>query len=143
MLTYEAYNFTGKELKFIQDVLQDKRAWNVDFRRVLSNGDFSITLIDGDWIDKTYPSYIKGLSVTDSTGKKPRVYINETNWNTIPVKSGYTNLNYYRTYLILHEVGHVLGHGHSRCTTPGPAPVMMQQTKGTNQCYPDPWVIKK
>ena len=77
MLTYEAYNFTSKELKFIQDVLQDKRAWNVDFRRVLSNGDFSITLIDGDWIDETYPSYIKGLSVTDSTGKKPKVYINE------------------------------------------------------------------
>jgi hypothetical protein len=46
-------------------------------------------------------------------------------------------------YLILHEFGHALGHGHEKCEGSGkPAHVMMQQTLGTGLCYPDPWVIK-
>lgn len=46
----------------------------------------------------------------------------------------------YRDYVVNHEVGHTLGHGHQPCGGAGRmAPVMMQQTNGVGACRPNPW----
>ena len=139
-MKFKAHGFTEHELFFMQEVLDDERAWRVKFQRVDKNPDFLIFKTPGKVIDESYPPHIRGLSVCDRAEKPWKIHFRKENWDAIPAPSGYTSLAAYRVYVILHEFGHILGHGHARCLKPGPAPVMMQQTVGTGVCYPDPWV---
>lgn len=68
-----------------------------------------------------------------------RAVINADRWlHGAPSYAG--DLPGYRTYVVNHEVGHGLGHGHRICPAAGaPAPVMLQQTKGLFGCARNPW----
>jgi hypothetical protein len=52
----------------------------------------------------------------------------------------FPQLSVDRQYVVNHEVGHVLGHGHEQCPGTGRlAPVMQQQTKRVAPCRPNAW----
>jgi hypothetical protein len=64
-----------------------------------------------------------------------RVAINLARW-TRGALAYQGDLGSYRAYAINHEVGHALGEDHQSCQAPGAAaPVMMQQTYGTDNAY--------
>ena len=45
------------------------------------------------------------------------------------------DLENYRQYMVSHEMGHILGKGHTKCPCKGcHAPIMLQQTLGIGQC---------
>lgn len=50
------------------------------------------------------------------------------------------HLGEYHEYMVGHEVGHTLGHGHQQCTKKGTyASIMQQQTLGLQGCKAWPW----
>ncbi|MDP9829942.1 DUF3152 domain-containing protein [Kineosporia succinea] len=67
------------------------------------------------------------------------VVINVARW-AHGVKGYPASLAVYRAYLINHETGHRLGHGHELCPGRGrAAPVMQQQTLGLHGCRANAW----
>ncbi len=131
----------------IDATLGDPRSWvggrQYRLQQVPGNvpAEFGIFLSTPKTVDKLCaPLHTGGFT---SCRQGPKVVLNLARWMTSV--SGYRNneivLDTYRTYMINHEVGHALGHGHELCPGPGkPAPVMEQQTLGLHGCQPNPWV---
>jgi hypothetical protein len=75
------------------------------------------------------------LSCAELGGK--HMYLNAKRWFE-GSKESKLNLEDYRQYMLSHEMGHILGKGHTYCRCKGcHAPIMMQQTKGIGQCIPN------
>jgi hypothetical protein len=130
----------------IHKTLTDPRGWQavhpVNFERTDKvDADLRIILATPTLTDKLCLPLDTGGEV--SCRVEDRVVLNAKRWTYgIPAYDG--NVELYRSYLVNHEVGHALGHGHSTCTQPKtPAPVMMQQTKGLAGCLPNAWPTVK
>ncbi len=122
-------------------VYADPRGWTlsgrVSFRRVESGGDFIVWLAAADQMD----SFGAGCSAMWDCRVGRDLIINQTRWlNGSPYWHG--PLADYRAMILNHETGHWLGLDHESCPAPEErAPVMMQQSKGTGDCIPNPWPL--
>ena len=138
------------EKHFIMSTLNDRRAWPVKWieTRNAQLANWNVVLETQDFIDSKFPSNIKGLSVTQSRANvhhglmAPKTTFSYENWSDVPLKlRGKYNIHEYRTYVLLHECGHALGLGHRECTG-GPAPIMLQQTRGLGECTKNLWPLE-
>lgn len=142
------HGFPRADADQIMAILGHPRGWATRghaFERVWSGGDVIVYLRPPAYMARRFGEpELRSLSVTESVVGQPyRIHIHASNWNRVP--SGFEgDLATYRAYLIQHEIGHCLGHGHE--PTPPvvghdllpPCPVMYQQTRGTRgRCRPN------
>ena len=129
--------------RLAQETYDDARGWRaggIEFRRVRRGGDFTLVLAEA----RTLPSFSAGCSVQWSCRVGRWVVVNQTRWrHASPAwnRAG-RSLRDYRHMVVNHETGHWLGRGHAGCPGRGPAPVMMQQSKGTGGCHFNPWPLR-
>jgi hypothetical protein len=133
----------------IDAVLGDRRSWiaggQVRFQRVPAGAPFDFTIQLAT--SRTTRAMCTAGGVAGTMGYTScryggHVVLNLDRWlSSVPYYStAGLPLPTYRTYMINHEVGHELGHGHELCPGRGrPAPVMEQQTLGLHGCAPNPW----
>lgn len=131
----------------VSSTLGDKRGWQtrdeVRFRAVspadVAAGDVDITIVlaSPDLTDKLCAPLKTRGEVSCFNLRK--VVLNVRRWTEGTPGYG-TNLTGYRQYMINHETGHGLYHGHVECPKQGAlAPIMLQQSKGLDGCRQNPW----
>jgi hypothetical protein len=131
----------------VEQTLGDPRSWGhggqMSFQRVgaaeAASGhfEFKVTLVSPGHMETYCPGVGTGGYTSCRYGD--RAVINLARWATaVPDYQG--DIATYRLYVINHEVGHVLGHGHEQCPGAGQvAPVMQQQTLGLQGCVKNAW----
>jgi len=135
--------------RFVDETLSDPRSW-------IGGGNVRLQRIDGDASGSSFTIYL----VTPGTAYDLCLAAGfDIFWRGEPYSSCYTGrvlinlsrylkgipdygapLDVYRQYLVNHEVGHALGHGHELCPADGElAPVMQQQTFDMQGCVANAW----
>lgn len=125
---------------FVMDTLNDPRSWGhggaLSFARTDGDADIRVVLASPDTSAALCAPNRTGGTL--SCGVGDRAIITMYRWlNGIPDYGD--DRTGYRHYVVNHEVGHVLGHGHAYCDPGHLAPVMVQQTKGLHGCLANPW----
>lgn len=114
--------------------------------QVASRHDVSVVLQSPEYMNEQFgdDDALRGLSVSVmSPDGTTVIHIHESNWRCPPAVFTGTR-DEYRTYLILHEMGHHLGlpHPTSKRAPDGRCYVMYQQTRGTRTCRPNPYPLQ-
>ncbi len=128
-----------------QQTFDDPRGWRgkgVRFVRVRNGGAMTLWLSEA----RLVPSFSSGCSAQWSCRVGRNVIINVQRWrHASPAwNAAKRSLRDYRHMVVNHETGHFLGYGHSSCPGRGQlAPVMMQQSKGTQGCRFNPWPTQR
>lgn len=127
----------------VMAVLSDRRGWTgvqgQSFQLVTdpAAAEFTVYLASPGRVQKMCPLDVQ---MTWSCSAGTTVLLNTDRW--LYRTPSYTDLAAYRAYMVNHEVGHYIGHGHRPCGGPGKeAPVMMQQSKGLDGCRANPWPL--
>jgi hypothetical protein len=130
----------------VNSTLDDPRSWTaggIQFQQVGAGDSAQFTV----WLASPNTAYSMCISggIDIRVGGVPYTSCRAGN-NVVLNSSRYLNavsgypLGPYRQYMVNHEVGHRLGHGHERCPEAGkPAPVMQQQTLGMQGCVAYSW----
>ena len=133
----------GDFVDAVEEILGDPRSWGNDGDRSLQrvdgdDADIRVLLAAPDTVDQLCAPLRTNGFVSCANGN--RAIINQNRWVSGVDDFG-DDLETYRIYLINHEVGHTLGHGHVNCPGEGEtAPVMQQQTLGLQGCEANGWV---
>ena len=129
----------------VERVLFDARSWGgggrLAFQRVSSGPvAFRVVLAAPATTDRLCrPLRTGGVLSCYMNG---RAVLNAMRWFEGAANAYPGDLAGYRTYMVNHEVGHALGHGHRfSCGADGLAAVMIQQTKGLRGCRKNPWPL--
>lgn len=125
--------------RLVEATLADQRSWAMRHTlvRVDGHADLRIVLATPETADDLCAPLDTDGRLSCRNGDD--VVLNAWRWQF--GADGYTgDLAAYRRYVVNHETGHALGYPHVGCPGSGRlAPVMLQQTKGLEDCRPNPW----
>lgn len=128
----------------LASVYADPRGWSVNgkiaFQEVSAGCDFRVWLSASSQL----PSFGAICDTTWSCTVKPHVIINFDRWRYASDvwNAARGSLDDYRSMVINHETGHLLGFGHKFCGGAGQAaPVMQQQSISLQGCVFSPWPL--
>ncbi|MPV37594.1 DUF3152 domain-containing protein [Georgenia subflava] len=125
------------------DTLNDRRGWGADgsvsFARG-TTGQMTLVLASPATVDRLCAPLRTNGYTSCRTGSQ--VIINAARWagGATAFNAAGGDIAAYRQYVVNHETGHFLGHGHVGCPGAGRlAPVMQQQTLSMGGCRPNGW----
>jgi hypothetical protein len=131
----------GRFALTVMTTLNDPRGWGADgsisFARTDGDADLRIVLASPHLVDQLCAP-LETLGKV-SCGSNGRAVLNMLRW--AEGANGWDGDTVaYRQYLVNHEVGHLLGHGHEYCPGAGQlAPLMQQQSGSIGPCTANPW----
>lgn len=137
----------GEFASLVERVLSDPRGWSQKRRFERAKQDE----LPSFWVVLASPSNVDRLCAplrtegTYSCGLTGLAVVNAVRWRDGPVETASEawsaeSIESYRTMVLNHEIGHVLGLGHQGCKSPGAlASIMAQQTIDLKGCLPNPW----